>query len=167
VESQERLMPAAIAWTAELEDAICNAIAITPKGLEHICSANPDFPCADKIYERRRESQEFGEKYTRAKADQVMVLADQIVDIADDGSQDETEIEITPGVKSTVVNREIIERSKIRIDARKWLAGKLAPKIFGDKLTHEGEIGIKTVIVPATQKSDAARPAASPSFDEE
>jgi hypothetical protein len=156
-------MPAAIAWTAELEDAICNAIAITPKGLEHICSANPDFPCADKIYERRRESQEFGEKYTRAKADQVMVLADQIIEIADYARNDT--LENDDG--GQLVNREIVERSKIRIDARKWLAGKLAPKIFGDKLTHEGEIGIKTVIVPATVKTDAARPAASPSFDEE
>lgn len=121
-------MPAAIKWTPELEDAICTAIAINPKGLEHILKANQDFPQSqDTIYAHRRESKEFAEKYTRAKAEQVLILADQIVDIADDNSSDMIETEDGPRL-----NREHVERVKIRIDTRKWLASKLAPKIFGD-----------------------------------
>jgi len=34
-------------------------------------------------------------------------------------------------------NGEALRRSALRIDARKWLAGKMAPKKYGDKQTHE------------------------------
>jgi hypothetical protein len=129
-------MAAAIQWTPELEDAICAAIAVTPKGLEHICKANPEFPCADKIYEHRRESKEFGEKYAHAKSDQVLILAEQIIDIADDSSRDTINTDDGPRL-----DREHVERVKIRIDSRKWLASKLAPKIFGEKLGLAGADG--------------------------
>ena len=137
-----------IDWTPELEDAICAAIAITPKGLEHICKDHPQFPKSSAIYEYRAANTGFAEKYTRAKAAQCMVLADQIIEIADESSRDVDMIDIGDGVEVERVNREIVERSKIRIDARKWLAGKLAPKIFGDKLdlNHSGEVAIKRVI---------------------
>ena len=134
-----------IDWTPKLEDAICDAISVTPKGLEHICKANPTFPKSSAIYKYRSENTAFAEKYTRAKANQCMVLADQIVDIADDSRADTLIDE--DGV--VMVNREIIERCKIRIDARKWLAGKLAPKIYGDKtaLTNaNGDGPVKLII---------------------
>ena len=118
----------AIKWTLELENAICSAIAITPKGLEHICKAHPEFPSPDAIQDRKLKSTDFGGKYARAKADQVMILAEQIIEIADDAQNDVIDTDDGP-----VVNREIVERCKIRIDARKWLASKLAPKIYGDK----------------------------------
>jgi hypothetical protein len=57
--------------------------------------------------------------------------------------------------------------AQLRIRTFQWEAGKRRPKKYGERIQHEGEIGIKTVIVPATVKTDAARPAASPSFDEE
>ena len=80
---------------------------------------------------------EFRGKYTRAKSSQVSILADQIIEIADYSQADTLEDE----EGNRMVNREIVERSKIRIDARKWLASKLAPKIYGDKLAHTGADG--------------------------
>ena len=135
-------MRAAINWTPELEDAICAAIAINPKGLEHICKANPHFPCADKIYEYRRENTEFSEKYTRAKADQCLVLADEIIGIAD------------------TCDNENWKPAQVRIDARKWLAGKLAPKIFGEKIQqeHSGEINLGLAEVIAEARKRAGKP---------
>ena len=135
-------MRAAINWTPELEDAICAAIAIYPKGLEHICKANPHFPCADKIYEYRRENTEFSEKYTRAKADQCLVLADEIIGIAD------------------TCDNENWKPAQVRIDARKWLAGKLAPKIFGEKIQqeHSGEINLGLAEVIAEARKRAGKP---------
>ena len=40
-----------------------------------------------------------------------------------------------------VENKEFINRSKVRIDARKWMLGKMQPKKYGDKLdvTTDGE----------------------------
>ena len=66
-----------------------------------------------------------------------MILAEQIIDIADDSHSDTLEDEDG----NVMVNREVIERTKIRIDARKWLASKLAPKIYGDKTAITGDGG--------------------------
>ena len=40
-------------------------------------------------------------------------------------------------------NREVLRRSALRIDARKWLAGKMAPKKYSDKqqVEHAGPDG--------------------------
>ena len=35
----------------------------------------------------------------------------------------------------------MIEHRKLRIEARKWLASKLLPKVYGDKLAHTGADG--------------------------
>jgi membrane protein implicated in regulation of membrane protease activity len=40
-----------------------------------------------------------------------------------------------------VVNGEHIQRSRVRIDARKWKASKLAPKKYGEKIQHAGHDG--------------------------
>jgi len=127
----------AIDWTEELEESICRAIALNPIGLEIICKAHPEFPSPDAIQDHKRKDDNFGGKYARAKADQVMILAEQIIDIADDSGADV--IEDDDGKK--IVNREVIERTKIRIDARKWLASKLAPKIYGDRTAITGADG--------------------------
>ena len=50
-------------------------------------------------------------------------MASQTVDIADDTSKDN-------GFAGSVA----VARSRLRIDARKWLASKLAPKKYGDKI---------------------------------
>ncbi len=39
------------------------------------------------------------------------------------------------------LDHEHVQRSRLRVDTRKWAAGKLAPKRYGDKLQHTGEGG--------------------------
>lgn len=72
----------------------------------------------------------FREQYAHARAAQADLLVDEILEIADDGRND-TYIN-ADGVE--VVNHDHIQRSKLRIDARKWLAAKMLPKKYGDKL---------------------------------
>jgi hypothetical protein len=36
-----------------------------------------------------------------------------------------------------VVNHDHINRSRLRFDARRWYASRLAPKKYGERLTHE------------------------------
>lgn len=59
---------------------------------------------------------------------------DEIVEISDDGSNDEKTV-MRNGTEATVVNYENINRSKLRVDTRKWLMGKIAPKRYGELLT--------------------------------
>ncbi len=57
-------------------------------------------------------------------------LAEEILEIADDGSNDTYETE--DGHEK--VNTDVINRSRLRVDTRKWLMSKLAPKKYGDKV---------------------------------
>ncbi len=39
------------------------------------------------------------------------------------------------------LDHEHVQRSRLRVDTRKWAAGKLAPKRYGDKLNLGGTLG--------------------------
>lgn len=87
-----------------------------------------------------RENEEFRNQYARAKEDQADFLAEEILDIADDGSNDF--MTITKGNKTyNVENTEWTSRSKLRVEARKWIAAKLKPKRYGEKIdmTSDGK----------------------------
>jgi hypothetical protein len=75
----------------------------------------------------------FREQYARAREAQADLLAEQILEIADYGLND-TYVDDEGQVK---VDHDVIARSKLRVDARKWLASKMAPKKYGDKLQTE------------------------------
>ncbi len=83
------------------------------------------------------EHEDFMDQYARAREAQAEARADEIVDIADDESGDFT----TDEDGKRVVNHEHIQRSRLRVDARKWIAAKLLPKRYGDKLQHTGDGG--------------------------
>lgn len=71
----------------------------------------------------------FREQYTHARVKQADFYADQIIEIADETSND---TEITEHGEKP--NSEWIARSRLRVDARKWVMSKLAPKKYGDKI---------------------------------
>lgn len=114
-------------YTQELADLICERIATHGIGLKKLCEMYDDMP--EKITIRRwcLKYPQFRSQYAHAKSLQIETLIDEIIDIADDSTGDTI---ITEQGKS-VCNNEFIARSKVRIDTRKWLASKLAPKIYG------------------------------------
>lgn len=71
------------------------------------------------------EHKEFSEQYVRAREAQADALADEIVDIAD--------------------SEENPAKARVRVDARKWIAAKMKPKRYGDKITteHEGTVEVR------------------------
>lgn len=73
----------------------------------------------------------------RAREAQADLLAEQILQIADDGTND-TQTDDEGRVR---VDQDVIARSRLRVDARKWLASKMAPKKYGDKIEHTGADG--------------------------
>lgn len=75
----------------------------------------------------------YSDQYARAREAQADKLAEDILAIADDGSNDTYQTE-----NGEVTNHDVIARSRLRVDARKWLAGKMAPKKYGDKLAVGG-----------------------------
>ncbi len=66
---------------------------------------------------------------------QADALFDEALEIADDASGDWS----TDKDGKKTLDHEHVQRSRLRVDTRKWAAGKLAPKRYGDKLQHTGE----------------------------
>lgn len=91
----------------------------------------------------------FRDQYARAKQQGAEAWAEEIMDIADDGSNDwmESTHPKNPGYD---YNGEAVQRSKLRVDTRKWLMSKLQPKKYGEHmdLTSDGE---KIQIAPIYQ----------------
>lgn len=75
--------------------------------------------------------------YARAKEQQQELQEDELLDIADDGTND-TYVDDEGKVR---VDHDHIQRSKLRIETRKWLMAKLKPKKYGDKVdvNHGGQ----------------------------
>lgn len=83
---------------------------------------------------------EFVDQYARAREAQADHFAEEILEISDDGSNDWMERRNDDGdVVAVVADHEHISRSKLRVDSRKWLMSKLAPKKYGDKVVHSGD----------------------------
>lgn len=90
-------------------------------------------PAVSTVYLWMAKHIEFSESYARAREDQADTLADQILEIADDGRNDT----YTDDEGKEFVNHDVINRSRLRVDARKWVAAKLKPRKYGDKVSTE------------------------------
>lgn len=75
----------------------------------------------------------FVDQYACAREVQADCLADEILEISDDSEYDTIKDESG----KEIVNMNHIQRDRLRVDSRKWLAGKLKPKVYGEKVTQE------------------------------
>lgn len=89
------------------------------------------------------ESEEYLNHYARAREERATSIFEEILDIADDASKDTV---ITDN--GIAINSEFVQRSRLRIDVRKWMLGKMQPKKYGDKMdiTSAGN-EMKSVII--------------------
>jgi hypothetical protein len=95
-------------------------------------------PCVATIFNWLRKHDDFLEQYERAKEIQADALAEDILDIADDGTNDWMAREDKDGKNiGWQLNGEHVQRSRLRVDARKWIASKLKPKKYGDQVKVE------------------------------
>lgn len=79
------------------------------------------------------EGHDFCDKYARGREKQADTWADEVIDISDDASYDW--VERTFGYTTAVLaDHEHIQRSKLRVDSRKWIASKLKPRKYSEKL---------------------------------
>lgn len=123
-------------FSPRLAAAICDEIACG-KSLRKI-SAMPGMPGMTTILRWLGRHESFRGQYARARELQAEVLADEVVDIADDATKDWLpEAGAEGSVAGVTPNHEQIQRSRLRVDARKWFAARLAPRKYGDRQIHE------------------------------
>lgn len=123
-------------YSEEIADAICDELAERVVSLTAICR-RPEMPAYRSVMAWLDRYPEFAQKYARARDLQADIAADETIEIADDASRDT----ITDADGKTSVDHEHINRSRLRVDTRKWYAGQLKPKKYGNKLLHTGADG--------------------------
>jgi hypothetical protein len=112
-----------------------------------------NMPSTSTFYQWLDSNTDKAKQYARATEIRADIIFDDILSIADENTNDtfvnDNGIEI--------VNNDVIQRSRLRIDARKWVLSKLNPKKFGDKtdITSGGE---KIQSSPTTIQVEITRP---------
>lgn len=149
-------MARASEYTIETALRICERLA-DGESLKAMCE-DEDMPSKSTVFKWLAENETFSDMYARARETQADAIFDEILDIADDGRNDWMEkIDSDGGNLGWRENGEALRRSQLRIDARKWMAGKLRPRKYGEKLDveHSGSVGVtfQTVYETPPEKS--------------
>lgn len=111
---------------------ICDRIA-EGESLRKIC-LDDGIPDKATVFRWLAAHEAFRDQYAHAREAQADKMAEEILDIADDGRNDT----YTDGEGEVRTDHDVIARSRLRVDARKWLASKMAPKKYGDKVAIGG-----------------------------
>lgn len=127
-------------YTEEIAVEICQRLA-EGETLRSIC-CDEHMPRRSTISAWVATNREgFSDRYARARDMQIEYWADEIIEIADDASNDWMERNGGEENESWIVNGEHVSRSKLRTENRKWLLSKLKPERYGDKVQHTGADG--------------------------
>lgn len=118
-------------YTPEVAKRICDHIASGGYATE---LKRFGLPSEATVCEWQIKYPEFAELYARAREQRAETFAAQIVEIAD--------------------TEEDPNRARVRIDARKWIASKLFPRMYGERQTVEinTNISIKAALDEAQSR---------------
>lgn len=109
-----------------------------------ICKSDPKFPHERTVRRWAADDIEgFAPKYARARDVGLDAIAEQVIAIADDSSNDWITRTREDGSEYEVLNSDHVNRSRLRFDARRWYLSKLAPKKYGERqaVEHTGKDG--------------------------
>lgn len=130
-------------FTQQVAGAVCARVA-DGESLRRICE---DKAMPTKTMVMRwladPERAEFRDQYACAREAQADKLVEDLLDIADEectmvkaskhGSGDDD----GEGRTEVIFDAVAVARNKLRVDTRKWIAARMAPKKYGDKVTQE------------------------------
>ena len=118
---------------------ICEQLALG-RSLKAIITKDPDMPAMSTVFKWLLDHSTFSEMYARAREAQADALFDETLDIADESKEDYVKRKHFEGAdEGWEVNGEAIQRARLRIDTRKWIAGKLRPKKYGERMIMAGD----------------------------
>lgn len=130
-----------------LVQEICDRLA-SGESMRSI-TADPRMPPSSQVYLRMAQDESFRSNIVAAREAQQEALIDQTVDMADDATPEDHQV------------------VKLRIWARQWRAGKLAPKKYGERVATEitgangGPIQTETTLTVSNLTDDQLRALAS------
>lgn len=140
-------------YNQNIADKICDLVSFG-KSLRYV-SRQDDMPDLVTIYRWLQRFPEFSKQYDKAKSEQIDTLADEMIDISDDISSDT----IVNENGKDVVNNTAVNRSRLMVDTRKWIAERMKPKKYGvrQEIEHSGKIdsAMQIVLVTPTERLDS------------
>lgn len=125
-------------YSQEVSDEICARLA-AGESLSKICR-DPLMPCIASItmWLSTNKYPEFTASYARAREIQAEVMLEEILAISDDSSND-TYID---DEGKTRVDHDVIARSKLKVDTRKWIMARMSPRKYGDQIPPQMRVDI-------------------------
>ena len=122
-------------YTDELADRICQLFATGPATVRGVCA---EVGIATEVFFIWLNKYEyFSKQYARAKEAQAQLLADEIVEVARTPMLGQVVTDKPQGVETRT--GDMVEHRKLLVDALKWKASKLAPKLYGDRTVLAGD----------------------------
>jgi len=118
-------------YSAEMALLICDRIA-GGEGLATICR-DRDLPSRRAVRDWLDKDENFAAMFARAREHQADHYAEEIITIADDALDR---------------SHEGIQAARLQVDARKWVASKLRPRVYGDRssVEHTGSFAIEHLV---------------------
>lgn len=143
-EKTKKKMGRPTTYSKKVAEELCFYLA-QGKSLRTVCDYE-GMPHLSTVFRWFQIHPDFCEQYARAKQESADAMAEEILDIADDGTNDWMTIETKGGFEKEVPNNEVLQRSRLRVDTRKWLMAKMKPKKYGERIdmTSNG----KTITAP-------------------
>ena len=140
-------------WKAK---AICMRI-MDGESLRSICSRKY-YPSRRAVFYWLNSNAEFLHQYTQAREIQQELFYDELFEIADDGSNDYYMKTAKDGSEYEAVDHENINRSRLRVDTRKWVMERMAAKKYGNKqqVEHSGSVNGVNYEVKSDDPKEAA-----------
>lgn len=114
-------------YSQELADEICERLA-KGRSLRQICT-DEDMPGRSAVLRWLRDKEDFRSQYAHAREEQADFWADEIIEISDAPMSEPFEV----------------QQAKLRSDNRKWIASKLKPKKYGDRVQNDVNLGDSTL----------------------
>lgn len=121
----------------ELALEICTRMA-EGKPLTAVCRQK-GMPSLTTVYAWRTRHSQFDNMLRRARGDLADTLFAQAIEIADEKCADST----------------AVQRNRLRVDARKWAAGKMNPRLYGDQLAIGGAEDLPPIQLDPVQGAKA------------
>jgi hypothetical protein len=86
-----------------------------------------EFPSTATFYQWLEADEDKAKRYVRACEIRADVIFEDIIDIADHSAEDHTPF----------TGANVVQRDRLKIDARKWIVAKLHPKKYSDRVYQD------------------------------
>lgn len=111
--------------------------------------SDPAMPSRMSVWRMQQSDEQFGLDMQMAREVAASLLAEEVIEISDHAAEDYR--------ADGSINYEVIARSKLRTDNRKWIISKLDPKRWGDKIQTDVTSGGEKIEAKEISPIESAR----------